>query len=371
MPRKITASTAAWPATSSRTAGTVSRVSDPARSIGLLRLQRGGRIRVDRGAEVVGQRHEGELGPADGVRRRHAPTADGGDAPRPTGPPGAAASRTSPRPRTPPRRWRPARPRPVGTCPRTPGRRWRASRCATPRRGSPRRSCPPAARTSGWRVVVRAGLLVERAAVAHRLDVREAHGGRGIVGQVLEVVGDGERRRVARRDRPAHAHVALDREVEEARHEVARLARRCRSGPPVGRARRSARRAPTGVDTMPWPLGPARSIPSSSASDTSSSWARTPAAPASPYPAVATNAARTPFRAHAGGARGSRPAACTRTRDRRRRRGGRRPRSPPGARAPRRLRGSRGAPGPRSRSAGCCGASRTRTCPGAPTRRRR
>ena len=49
-----------------------------------------------------------------------------------------------------------------------------------------------------------------------------------------------------------------------------------------------------GVDTTPWPLGPARSRPSARAAATSSASARRPSAPVSPYPAVMTNAARTP-----------------------------------------------------------------------------
>ena len=52
MPRRITASTSGWAQTRSSTSGTVSRVSPPARSIGLLRLQRAGTQRVDRGAQL-------------------------------------------------------------------------------------------------------------------------------------------------------------------------------------------------------------------------------------------------------------------------------------------------------------------------------
>ena len=52
-----------------------------------------------------------------------------------------------------------------------------------------------------------------------------------------------------------------------------------------------------GVDTMPWPFGPASRMPASSATAASSSSARRPLAPASAYPPVITNAARTPLRA--------------------------------------------------------------------------
>src|SRR3954469_18660737 len=54
-----------------------------------------------------------------------------------------------------------------------------------------------------------------------------------------------------------------------------------------------------GVDTTPWPFGPATAMPSSRARATSSSCACFPASPASPYPADATNTARIPRRAHA------------------------------------------------------------------------
>ncbi len=54
-----------------------------------------------------------------------------------------------------------------------------------------------------------------------------------------------------------------------------------------------------GVDTRPWPFGPASRSPRSRARATSSSSARRPSGPDSPYPADDTNAARIPLRAHA------------------------------------------------------------------------
>ena len=48
----------------------------------------------------------------------------------------------------------------------------------------------------------RAQAVEERAAVADALDVREADRGRGVVGVVLEVVGDADHRGVARADTP-------------------------------------------------------------------------------------------------------------------------------------------------------------------------
>src|SRR5579884_973639 len=58
----------------------------------------------------------------------------------------------------------------------------------------------------------------------------------------------------------------------------------------------------------PWPLGPASAMPTSSAAATSSRSSRWPSAPASPSPALATNAARTPLGAQEGGVRGGRRA---------------------------------------------------------------
>src|SRR5881409_951246 len=44
-----------------------------------------------------------------------------------------------------------------------------------------------------------------------------------------------------------------------------------------------------GVEARPCPFGPARSIPASDATLTSSSWARWPSLPVSPYPDDTTN----------------------------------------------------------------------------------
>ena len=71
----------------------------------------------------------------------------------------------------------------------------------------------------------RARPLVEGAPVADTLDVGERDGRLGIGGVVLEEVGDGDRGGVARGDRPAHPDAARDREVLERRHEVPGLAR--------------------------------------------------------------------------------------------------------------------------------------------------
>ena len=100
------ASTASCSATSRSTSGIVSRVSPPAQSIGLLRLQRGGNRSSIGGAQVGGQVDQLEVAIAgDGVggddapatRRRHHDH---------RGRVARAGWRTSPRPRTPPRRCR-------------------------------------------------------------------------------------------------------------------------------------------------------------------------------------------------------------------------------------------------------------------------
>ena len=65
-----------WRATSSSTLGMVSRVSPPARSIGLLRLQRGGRCSSIAAQEIVGQRRQLEVAVAhDRVGGHHSPSA--------------------------------------------------------------------------------------------------------------------------------------------------------------------------------------------------------------------------------------------------------------------------------------------------------
>ena len=76
----MTASTSGCPTMSSITSGIVSRVSPPARSTGLLRLQRGGSLRVDRGPQVVGQRRRARgCVRAMRVGGDHAPAAGGGE----------------------------------------------------------------------------------------------------------------------------------------------------------------------------------------------------------------------------------------------------------------------------------------------------
>ena len=213
-----------------------------------------------------------------------------------------------------------------------------------------------------------AGDVVEPATVAHRLDVRQADRGGGVVGEVVEVVGHAGGGGVAGRHRPADAHAGVDREVQEAREEVARLAddadaarrwvrrhdlraqrhRRRHHALPVGagedHAVRGRDRHQLGLRRARRPLPPRRSP----------RWRRTRPS----RPGARTRRA----------APGSPTAACTRTRGRRRRRAGRRPRWRRGARGPHRLRGSPGRRGPCSRTTGCCAASRTRTCRDARTR---
>ena len=82
----------------------------------------------------------------------------------------------------------------------------------------------------------------ERSAVVDAFDVREADRGRVVVGVPVEVVGDGDRGRVAGRDRPAHADAGLHRPVLERRDEVAGLARDRDPTRRADTARRSARR---------------------------------------------------------------------------------------------------------------------------------
>ena len=65
----------------------------------------------------------------------------------------------------------------------------------------------------------------ERPPVVHALDIREAHGGRVVVREPVEVVGDRDRGRVSRRNRTAHSDLALHRPVLERRDEVPGLTR--------------------------------------------------------------------------------------------------------------------------------------------------
>ena len=149
MPRKTTASTSGCAQIRSRTSGMVSRVSPPARSIGLCRLQRAGTSASMRGAQIVGQRDHLEPGRGAGVGGEHAPAAGGGeddDAP-------AARQRLRREGRGPLERLldgrRAQRRRAGGRRRRRRGRRWRASRCGWRRRAGPRAAAPPFSKTSG------------------------------------------------------------------------------------------------------------------------------------------------------------------------------------------------------------------------------
>ena len=209
---------------------------------------------------------------------------------------------------------------------------------------------PPFTSTSGLRGRHGAGPLEE--ARGRRARPRRRRGRprwRRIVGVEVEVVGDRDRRRVARRHRPAHADARLHRVVHERRDEVARLRRDADRRRPAGRAPRSARTGDAGVDTTPWPFGPGDEH----------ARARRPARPARPGAAGPPPPPRRsrptrgtrrgcPSWRRRGAGRGWPTPGCTRTRGRSRRRAGRRCRPPPARRGRRPARGSSRRPRPGS-----------------------
>ncbi len=262
MPRPrytITASTSGWRATSSSTSGIVSRVSPPARSIGLLRLHRGGSCSSIVGAQVVGQRRE--------LERRSPAIASAVTTPQPpavvtTATPvarrAAAGSRTWRRPRTPPRSVRgPGHAGLAAHRRRRPGRRWRATRCGWPRRAAPPAVAPPFTSTTGLRSATPA--QARRRTRARRRCPRRRRGRPRSRG----------RRRRSRGSRRTPTAAALPADtarltptpvcagvVQERRHEVARLAGDRRCGPAGGYGRTICAHSGAGVDTTPWPFGP-------------------------------------------------------------------------------------------------------------------
>ena len=121
----------------------------------------------------------------------------------------------------------------------------------------------------------------ERAAVAHALEVREADVGGGVGREVLEVVGDADHGGVAGR----HGAADADRRLLSARFSNVDtmlpdwLAMPIR--PAGGYGATICAQSDDGVDTTPWPFGPASRTPASSATAASSCSARRPASPAS------------------------------------------------------------------------------------------
>ena len=92
----------------------------------------------------------------------------------------------------------------------------------------------------------------ERSPVAHAFEVGQSHIGRGIAGEVLEVVGHSHDGGVSGRHRAADADARAEREVLERRHDVARLARD--PDPACGRIRRHhlrTERRRCGHDALP------------------------------------------------------------------------------------------------------------------------
>ncbi len=202
----------------------MSRVSDAARSIGLPRLHLGGSSSSIVGAEVVGQREQRELGARERVGGEHAPSPGGGEhrdvgtaRERLGGEGGSRVERLLDGRRE--------------VHPGLPAHAGEDAFVARERAGVRRRRAPAAVGRSAVHEDERllaggaAKGLEQRPAVAHALEVREPHVGRGIGGEVLEIVGDAHRGGVARRHGAAHADAAPDGEVLEARHDVPRLAR--------------------------------------------------------------------------------------------------------------------------------------------------
>ena len=110
----------------------------------------------------------------------------------------------------------------------------------------------------------------ERPPVVDAFDVREADRGRVVAGVPVEIVGDA-RPRPRFRPRPRGSHPR--RSAPPSSRTTTRscpTGSRSRCDRPAGTARRSARRACAGVETTPWPFGPASRMPSSSASATRS-----------------------------------------------------------------------------------------------------
>ena len=139
--------------------------------------------------------------------------------------------------------------------------------------------------------------LGEAPAVLDALDVGQADGGGLVVGVEVEVVGHGDRDGVPGRDAPAEPHTGLHCVVLEGADTKLPdwLATPILPAGGIGATIWAHSRA--GLDTTPCPLGPATSMPSSSARASSSSWACWPSSPASPYPAEVMNAACTPMAA--------------------------------------------------------------------------
>ena len=223
MPRKITASTSGCDAASSRIFGTVSRVSPPAMSTGLLRLHRGGSS-----ASMAAIRSSGS-----GASSRSVPA--------------MASAATTPQP-----------PTVVTTTTRLPrGRGWEANVAATSKPSSTvrARATPGLADRAVEHTVVagqRTGVagrrplaagrgaalddddrlalghapeaLGEGSTVADALDVGQADPGLGVGGEVLEVVGHGDGGGVAGGHGPADADARELGVVLERADEVARLA---------------------------------------------------------------------------------------------------------------------------------------------------
>ena len=216
--------TSGWVATSSITSGIVSRVSPPAQSIGLFRLQRGGSfwsIAASRSSGRSSSTRSGSRVIASAVTTPQPPTVVSTTV---FGPAGsgwvaneAAASnadsmlsaRVSPAARHAPSNT-------LSSAARAPV--WLAAASAPPAVE------PPLTTTSGLRVGCAREAIHQPLAVGDALDVRESDCGGRVVGVEVEVVGDADRGSVAGRDGAADADARRAGVVQEARDEVARLA---------------------------------------------------------------------------------------------------------------------------------------------------
>ena len=202
----------------------VSRVSPPARSIGLPRLQRGGTS-----ASIAARRSSGSAASA----RPAAAQASAASTPQPP----AVVNTTVRRPRG--SGWVAKVAAHSKAC-STLGARSAPTCAATPSKMRSSLASEPvwlaAARLPSARDAAleqhqrlsrreRARRLGEAAAVGHALEVRERDGGLGVRGEVVEVVREAELRGVARRDRLRDADARQHRIVQEARHQVPALAR--------------------------------------------------------------------------------------------------------------------------------------------------